>query len=113
MAYTKHTWETGEVITAENLNHIEDGLASGGVLLVNAIEDETAQTTTLDKTWQQIHDAAIAVVVIENETGQSKGCVESVNSLDTDYKVAVGTDGYITDSPNGYPVLHWDDGGVQ
>lgn len=29
MAYTKQTWETGEVITAEKLNHIEDGIVEG------------------------------------------------------------------------------------
>jgi len=27
MAYDKYTWQTGEVITAEKLNHIEDGIA--------------------------------------------------------------------------------------
>ena len=30
MGYTKQTWQTGEVITAEKLNHIEDGIAAGG-----------------------------------------------------------------------------------
>ena len=30
MSYEKQTWETGEVITAEKLNHIEDGIAEGG-----------------------------------------------------------------------------------
>lgn len=34
MAYTKQTWECGDVITAEKLNHMEDGIAnSGGVRL--------------------------------------------------------------------------------
>lgn len=35
MAYTKQTWECGDTITAEKLNHMEDGIAdaSGGVLL--------------------------------------------------------------------------------
>lgn len=28
MAYEKQTWECGETITAEKLNHIEDGIAS-------------------------------------------------------------------------------------
>ncbi len=27
MAYTKQTWKTGEVITEEKLNHMEDGIA--------------------------------------------------------------------------------------
>lgn len=26
MSYEKHTWETGEVITADKLNHLEGGL---------------------------------------------------------------------------------------
>lgn len=28
MAYEKQTWECGETITAEKLNHIEDGIES-------------------------------------------------------------------------------------
>lgn len=30
MSYEKQTWQTGDVITAEKLNHMEDGIASGG-----------------------------------------------------------------------------------
>lgn len=30
MAYDKYTWTTGETITAEKLNHMEDGIAEGG-----------------------------------------------------------------------------------
>lgn len=30
MAYDKHTWQCGETITAEKLNHIENGIASSG-----------------------------------------------------------------------------------
>lgn len=26
MAYTKHTWETGELITATKMNNIEEGI---------------------------------------------------------------------------------------
>ena len=28
MAYQKQTWECGDAITAERLNHMEDGIAS-------------------------------------------------------------------------------------
>lgn len=37
MPYTKQTWTDGEVITAEKLNHIEDGLAD----LINGSEAES------------------------------------------------------------------------
>ena len=30
MAYEKHTWECGEAITTEKLNHIEEGIANAG-----------------------------------------------------------------------------------
>lgn len=30
MAYEKHEWVCGETITAEALNHMEDGIAEGG-----------------------------------------------------------------------------------
>lgn len=30
MAYTKQSWKTGDVITADKLNHMEDGIGSGG-----------------------------------------------------------------------------------
>lgn len=30
MAYEKQTWECGETITAEKLNHMEDGIANCG-----------------------------------------------------------------------------------
>ena len=35
MSYEKQTWVTGETITAEKLNHMEDGIMeSGGVVEV-------------------------------------------------------------------------------
>ena len=30
MAYVKNTWRDGDIITAEKLNHLEDGVEEGG-----------------------------------------------------------------------------------
>lgn len=51
--YEKQTWVTGEVITKEKLNHMEDGIANSGGVIV-AEEDLNWQ---LNKTWQEICDA--------------------------------------------------------
>lgn len=62
MAYDKYTWQTGEVITQEKLNHMEDGIADmggGGMLIVNVISPEN-EPSYLDKTWQEIHDAFLS-----------------------------------------------------
>lgn len=59
MAYEKQTWVTGEVITKEKLNHMEDGIANSdsgsGVFIANV----NADTGVLDKTWNEINTALI------------------------------------------------------
>lgn len=60
MSYEKHTWETGETITAEKLNNIEDGIASasGGdsrVFYVN-IQGRPG-SATFDKTFDEMLEA--------------------------------------------------------
>lgn len=34
MSYEKNTWKTGDVITSTKLNHMEDGIANTGDILV-------------------------------------------------------------------------------
>ncbi len=64
MTYEKTNWITGDVITAEKLNKMENGIedASGGSgsspLIVNMVADETDETTmSLDHTWREIYTA--------------------------------------------------------
>ena len=59
MSYNKHTWETGETITAEKLNNLEDGVANldsssilNGIVVINA--EINGETFTFDKTPNQI-----------------------------------------------------------
>lgn len=59
MSYTPHTWQTGETVTAEKLNALEQGVASGGgapVMRINAVIDWSGETptATVDKTFAEI-----------------------------------------------------------
>jgi len=63
MSYVKNTWATGDVVTADKLNHIEDGIASAGGILPIGVTIDTDPITsstvqTLDHTWQEIYNAA-------------------------------------------------------
>lgn len=56
MSYEKHTWETGETITAEKLNNLENGVASSGdegspIIIVTVTEDSGTYTT--NKTYEE------------------------------------------------------------
>ena len=70
MSYTPHTWQSGETVTAEKLNVLEQGVASGGggTLLITITEQADTPspgytTHTMNKTWQEIHDAIVSGVI--------------------------------------------------
>ncbi len=106
MAYTKNTWADGDIVTSEKLNHMEDGIAdAGGVMVINDTDG------MLDKTWQEIYDAlaqgklCAAIYNSGNlETGISVRIVTNVDINEGVYAVdASGT--YTTSSATGYPEI--------
>lgn len=63
MSYDPTNWKSGDVVTSAKLNKMEKGIedanaggGGGGVLVV------TDTDGTLNKTWQEIHDAGFAVL---------------------------------------------------
>ena len=111
MAYEPTNWKSGDVVTSAKLNQIEGGIASGGVLIVH--EDE--ETGALDHTWQEIHDAALAVLKFEGNPDEC--CILSQAVADDAYYlsfasfVADGAGGitvelytYVAESADSYPV---------
>ena len=59
MSYVKNTWATGDTITAEKLNAMEDGIANG----VEPLDDDEMKTVLLNA---GLFDA---VCVVEEEGG--------------------------------------------
>ena len=72
MSYEPKEWQCGDTITAEDLNHMEQGIAQGGgdsaPLEVHKIfvSDDFYR---LDKTWQEIYDAFPNVFYEESHDG--------------------------------------------
>lgn len=59
MGYTPTTWSTGDTITAQAMNKIENGIAGAGSVLV-CTSSYNNGGYTLDKTVQEIYDAYLA-----------------------------------------------------
>ena len=82
MSYEKTTWETGDIVTAEKLNNLENGVASAnggsGVFVVNVTEtyDEEMETTILT------HDADINDIMNAWYDGKLIKTVDVVVDLD-------------------------------
>lgn len=79
MAYTKQTWECGDVISAEKLNHMEDGIEASGVDYPIVVHFEKVDSNwTADKEYSELRTA------IENGT-PVKGCVKHNNGYFDNY----------------------------
>lgn len=105
MAYEPTIWKKGDIISSTKLNKLENGVANNGILVVNITG--TSQQTVLDKTWQEIHDATLAIVK-DVEGGQVRTYfVYDTYSVDGTYYVSFTsyntTETYNSSSPTGYP----------
>lgn len=116
MSYEKQTWTTGDTITANKLNHMEDGISGagggGGVLVLTY--EETEDVVVLGQTWQEINDAPFAVLKMETGDDYEYYAVVSIRgSQDSGYEVSLlslasPTSELMvlsTNSANGYPEL--------
>ena len=90
MAYTPTEWKTGDTITAEKLNKLENGILKSNGLIVHSsryIEDEyTIQE--LDKTAQEIMDAVLngQIVYIIKTNSFSPDYTQILPLISIDYK---------------------------
>lgn len=111
MSYEQQNWVTGHRITAEKLNHMEDGIASansGGGTEPLIVHDNGG---TLDKTWQEIHDAFVSgqnVLIFGTDKILCAYTVGSSEFPPESGTIVYEADGYTTDSANGYPSLRDD-----
>lgn len=75
MAYEKQTWAKGDVVTAAKLNHVEQGIADSGGLVVKQDAEGV-----LDKTFTEIWNAYAGgrFVVVFDDTNEGEECGNTV-----------------------------------
>lgn len=96
MAYEKQVWNCGDTITADKMNHIEEGIenaSSGDALFVKYDHSETEGSTItyyFDKTWQEVHDALVAGravtanAILRGKTGITDGAMDYITAATED-----------------------------
>ena len=102
---------TGEVIALiKAFGGGGGGSSGGGVLVVHATGEDDART--LDKTWQQIHDALLSGGAVIALSDQNVEIIRSVaySNIGSSYYVETGSgEGFVTAEADGYPVVEGDD----
>ena len=104
--YTAREWSNGDIVTAANLNQIENGIedaGSGSWLVVNAARDNNNGSLVLDRTWQEIYNAFPMVYLCSNEDDFSGKTFCTDVGNDGEMYIVQAWIAFITNSPNGYP----------
>ena len=57
MAYEPKTWQYGEVVTADDLNRIERGIAEAGGGLILKVSETVDSKMYFDHTWEEVDNA--------------------------------------------------------
>lgn len=107
MSYTPTTWQTGDIVTSEKLNKLENGVANagGGGALIVYVDN----TGTLDKTWQEIYDAFVSGAVVLILAGQEENAMANVvisagyNEFSQEYVVGTNGGDFSCVSADDYP----------
>lgn len=102
MSYEPTNWKAGDTVTSAKLNKLEQGVANNGVLVIH--QDENG---ILDRTWQEIHDAACAICIFDenqnNWGARTRGLIGSTMYESNQYEIYIGSDTWTTSTPDGYP----------
>lgn len=71
MAYSKQQWQDGDIITAEKLNHMEDGIkASNGVMVITPYWDDDGIMKS-NYTYEEILDAGYNGQIVILQFGET------------------------------------------
>lgn len=115
MSYTPTEWHSGDIVTSEKMNKLEQGVAAagggGGVFYVTKVIAGDEDPIILNKTWKEIRDAAQSSLVICKRT------YEDEDSCDFAYLAGYKEGGngdpyiiyfaydetYFSETENGYP----------
>jgi hypothetical protein len=102
MAYTPTEWKAGDVITAEKLNNMEDGIVGAGRALMVTATSET-DVPTFNKTLGEIKAAVMAgIFVWVGLTAEIGEQTVAMQGLPTRYTFNEGGGGIIVFQGNEY-----------
>lgn len=101
MSYEPTVWKDGDLVTSAKLNKLEQGVANcGGILIVHA--DENGR---LDKTWQEIYDADLAVISLIGKD-MKFNTLPMVGVNNNIYTVDAQVERFNASAPDDYPIVY-------
>lgn len=111
MAYVRQTWKIGDIITAEKLNNIEDGIVTNKNFIIKLIFSYDDSTVVLDKTFEEIvtavrNDGLVPIIMSKTIDGSQLANINEITIDEQSHYYAIVTDVGLTfaaESRNDYP----------
>ena len=111
MTYTPTQWKDGDLVTSAKLNKLEQGVAAGGGAFIvhsMATYDEEEEEWTygpLDKTWNEISEAAengpVILITDRGEQGKTFEYLDGLYIQDENYNCSFIHSEFYSSSPDG------------
>lgn len=115
MAYVRQAWKTGDIITAEKLNNIEDGIITNKNFIIKSTISYDDGTEVLDKTFEEIvvavkNNGLVPIITMKtNNLNDARSLLVNINEIRIDeqsHYYAIVTDVGLTfaaEGRNDYP----------
>lgn len=112
MSYTPTEWATGDVITAEKLNNMENGIVGSAKVVFVEWDDDTG---AMSKTWSEINsalsDGVLCLYISSDSSGTGVDIITGAIRVQNGYGIWTGFSPLgssdpvaIADTPDDYPV---------
>ena len=111
MAYVRQAWKTGDIITAEKLNNIEDGIVTNKNFIIKSTISYDDGTVALDKTFEEIvvavrNNGLVPIITLEVPDGSQLANINKITIDEQSHYYAIVTDvglAFAAESRNDYP----------
>ena len=104
MAYSRHEWETGDVVSVARLNNIEDGVEASSRLEFVSIINNSYLNKTYNEIVEMLESGTLPILRYTSDAVRYHAFSELYN--DGSYTVCFSSNIFFADGPDG--LLYWD-----
>lgn len=106
MAYSRHEWETGDVVSVARLNNIEDGVEASSRIEFVSVINNSYLNKTYNEIIEMLESGIFPILIYTRSNYSTYQTFVNLYNDGSSYTVCFANDIFFADSPDG--LLYWD-----